>query len=526
MCDPDTRDFMVLQRLAVEIYEDLARQFPVCMASDEFHFFPQYVAAERDWSRWDDFSAEALQAFAAKAAGWHRQLHTLATRQGVCRCDAALLARVLTTLDEQFNEVQFHQIQPTFYLTVLGIGLAEALEAGTEAVQQRIATVPDFLKHAGAILQPMPRLFRDMGLEMAQRLIDWFAAMKSLTAGSAPEALAAFCAHLQTIAVQEDFLPRPDLYPRIAAEHMGCDMTVEAIADRLQMEIDETTDLMQQAAGQLQPGAGWRQVWAHLPAPGGSAADLYQRSIAELRGHCRQQGFGAGHILDRLNVHIEAIPDYLLPVRSSAAFSMRPEHPPTGGTFYLQTLTGKTRASLDYRLLAAHETFPGHCLLDSHRWNLDNRLRRHLEFPLFYEGWASFAEELLFDTGYFAAPRDRFLIALRRFWRALRGKTDLEIHTGRTTLTAAAAALVAQGLDPSSADRMVRRYALKPGYQLAYTIGRCQFEACYRVFRDRAKTTAEFVRTVLLLGEIDFADLQTAAQDKIGSIWNLKGEIL
>jgi hypothetical protein len=45
---------------AVEVFDALARQFPVCMASDEFHFFPQARARDFDWSRWDDFSPDAV----------------------------------------------------------------------------------------------------------------------------------------------------------------------------------------------------------------------------------------------------------------------------------------------------------------------------------------------------------------------------------------------------------------------------------------------------------------------------------
>ena len=45
---------------AGDIFDSLAAQFPICMASDEFHFFPQAKARKSDWSRWDDFSTESL----------------------------------------------------------------------------------------------------------------------------------------------------------------------------------------------------------------------------------------------------------------------------------------------------------------------------------------------------------------------------------------------------------------------------------------------------------------------------------
>ena len=68
-------------------------------------------------------------------------------------------------------------------------------------------------------------------------------------------------------------------------------------------------------------------------------------------------------------------------------------------------------------MTTAHETWPGHHLLDISRWCLDRPLRRSLEHPLFYEGWACFAEEMTARTGYFADPWDRFILAQRRLRR-------------------------------------------------------------------------------------------------------------
>ena len=141
------------------------------------------------------------------------------------------------------------------------------------------------------------------------------------------------------------------------------------------------------------------------------------------------------------------------------------------------------------------------------RWGLERPIRRHIEFPIFYEGWASFSEEILFDTGYFATPTDRILMAKRRYWRAVRGMTDLDLHSGKRTLTEASADLTRAGMSPKTAEAMVRRYALKPGYQLCYTMGRRKFKTLYQRFLRTGATVENFVRSVLAEGEIDFGDL-------------------
>jgi uncharacterized protein (DUF885 family) len=162
----------------------------------------------------------------------------------------------------------------------------------------------------------------------------------------------------------------------------------------------------------------------------------------------------------------------------------------------------------DMMLLAAHETYPGHHLLDTRRWGHPRPLRRCLEFPLFYEGWASFGEEILFDTGFFSGPANRLLSAKRRFWRAHRGRADLNIHSGQWRLAEAALALSATGLvNRDEAWAMVRRYALKPGYQLSYTMGRRKFRQLYTACLDSGRTPARFVRDAVSHGEISFDHL-------------------
>ena len=50
-----------IDAIGSRIMTDLALRFPVCMASDEFHFFPQARARAFDWSCWDDFTRSALE---------------------------------------------------------------------------------------------------------------------------------------------------------------------------------------------------------------------------------------------------------------------------------------------------------------------------------------------------------------------------------------------------------------------------------------------------------------------------------
>lgn len=100
------------------------------------------------------------------------------------------------------------------------------------------------------------------------------------------------------------------------------------------------------------------------------------------------------------------------------------------------------------------------------------------------------------------------LMAKRRFWRAMRGRVDLDLHTRRKGPRDCAAFLAADGMEPGRAEAMVRRYALKPGYQLSYTMGRRRFRRLYTAFRAEGGTPAAFARGVLAQGEIHFHHLE------------------
>jgi len=508
-----------LALLAAEVFDSLAMQFPICMASDEFHFFPQARARAFDWSRWDDFSATALADVIGKLTQWEHDLghHPPSASPSAHAIDTAMLRRVIRTLRDQLARVKVHETQPTFYLTIVGIGLAEALEAGSQALEARLKHLPGFLDQARGNLKRIPGLFRDLGIDMLVKQRRWLGSLRLSEAHRGPitDAFQRLDTHLRQVPVVEDFLLPVALYERIAVDHMGCSLTPEEITRELDLEIAETQSILDQSAASTAHGRPWQAVVDALPRPPmppGGAQQIYRNTISELARHCSSQGLIAADEVGQCPVTVQGIPDYMRPVRSNAAYSMPPIHPPRGGTFFILETGQGASIPADYRLLTAHETYPGHHLLDTGRWRHARPIRRHIEFPIFYEGWASFAEELMFETGFFSGPVDRMLMAKRRFWRAVRGQIDFDIHMRRRTLDEAAAFLASQGMDRGRATAMVRRYSLKPGYQLAYTMGRRRFRRLYDDCCLKGTNPVAFARRVLAQGEIDFHHLAQILQ--------------
>jgi uncharacterized protein (DUF885 family) len=511
----DTLPAKALAHAADDIMETLANRFPVCLSSDEFHFFPQALSRRHRWDRWDDFSADAVADLIRKINRWQKALNDIESTAGDedTRIDADVLKRILTTLSEQLEAVCFHRTQPTFYLTIAAIGLAEALEDSPAAFDQRMAALPRFLNRAEKNLVRIPELYRMLGCEMTHKIHNWLQHLSGSDNArqACLTALAHFQQHLEHIPTTSDFRLPQEVYERIAREHIGCRMPLDRIREHLQSEIDETERILITAAGRQTQHDHWQALIESLPSPQlppDGQSGLYSGVIWALSDHCRKQHMIADALVAGCPVNVATVPEHLEPVRSTAAYSMPPGHPPAVGTFYISRYENASGPPADYRLLTAHETFPGHHLLDATRWNLNRRLRRHIEFPIYYEGWASFSEEILFDTGFFGDAADRLLMAKRRYWRAMRGMIDLDIQTGARSLENAATHLSRAGLNRGQAAAMVKRYALKPGYQLCYTIGRRQFERLYRRFNVGSRRPSEFVRRVLAQGEIGIDNLE------------------
>jgi uncharacterized protein (DUF885 family) len=197
---------------------------------------------------------------------------------------------------------------------------------------------------------------------------------------------------------------------------------------------------------------------------------LYRGEVARLWEFWQQSG-----ALPPLKgrVVVAQTPVYLKSLRSSASYAA-PWGPPgeRPGYFYVTPeIEAAGHHFRHYRFLSAHETVPGHHLLDAARLSLGAPVARQYESPLFYEGWACYAETLLMSEGYLTSQADYLVYWQRRLWRALRGLADLELQRGRWNLDQGLDCLHRAGYPEATARLQVLHLTLNPGYQLCYTLG-------------------------------------------------------
>ncbi len=220
----------------------------------------------------------------------------------------------------------------------------------------------------------------------------------------------------------------------------------------------------------------WLELY-HSFAPfdigGIDTISLYRQEIEKMRLFFSKQGFIRGDLCSSLE--ITEMPAYLRSVRGSASFSAAfSADAREKSYFYITTSLPrqnnskagkllKRRLNREYKFLTAHETIPGHHLLDSIRRSRKNPVRRQIESPLFYEGWAYYAESLLTEYGYVDRPIEMLVDCKPRLWRSARCQIDVGLTYGIINREDAVKLLITCGFSKQESKRQINRFQLNPG---------------------------------------------------------------
>jgi uncharacterized protein (DUF885 family) len=136
---------------------------------------------------------------------------------------------------------------------------------------------------------------------------------------------------------------------------------------------------------------------------------------------------------------------------------------------------------------AAHEAMPGHFLQLSIARRHSDYIRKIQYSGVFAEGWAFYGEEMFVRLGLYGDDLDPRLFAAR--WERVRGArviVDVKMASGEWTLAQAAKFFEEQsGFTRSASEAAVAGYALRPGYVLAYTVGRLQLQELLAQYQHR-----------------------------------------
>jgi len=522
--------------IATRHFNRLALKFPVMCASDEFHFLPRVAAAGRYYDRMESFAAEEIAGFIGEMKAFAKELDR---RIGLANdletaIDLELLSAHVAGFLIEMDENRSWCHNPLLYLKIAFIGLDHALTKPAAQPQERV-------ERLAARLDKIPRLLQQACVNIRRVPETYYAAARAMLADCrvflaesarnypggryldlAPliengfSALDAFDRFLESLTPVADRLAAGNTLQKSLRDHFRSRRSLDEVFQIAADEWQHCLGHLKTLQSKIGPHSSWLELY-HSFFPADMEAvptlTLYRREARKLKKFFKGQGF------DPLDPDADMVlaetPTYLRSVRSSASFAAAfTADKAETSFFYITTrLAGrnspeaktllKKRLHREYKFLTAHETFPGHHLLDSVRRGLTNPIRSQVESPLFYEGWATYAETLLSATGYVDSPMELLVDYKRRLWRAARCMIDVGLYSGKLDRSGAVALLVQAGFSGEEAGRQIDRFQLNPGYQLCYTLGSFELNRLVDTYGPRMGREA-CRRFLLTGGELPF----------------------
>jgi len=523
------------RQLAHRYFNDLAGRFPVMCASDEFHFLPRAQSAAGHYDRLDDLGSGAIDECVGQLKSFKHELDLLIAGEKDLenRIDLDLLkANIAGILIElELNKSWRHN--PLLYLKIAFIGIDHALNKPAANAQERIhrtlkriSALPRLFNQAINNLDGMPETYylaaKAMlhdGKEFFLQIVDGFSKDYSGFSKDFQKALAAlnhFDKYLDATPPVDDYKFAASSLETSLKNHFLSALSLEEVFQVAVDEWEENLKQLNKLQSKLDQQKSWQNLYHDFSPNIGEidTIELYQRETELLRLFFRDHGFREEDL--SASLEIATTPHYLKSVRGTASFGAAFSSDSKEKSFFYITPGFKNQQSSvhendllrkrlhrEYKFLTAHETIPGHHLLDSIRRKLENPVRRQIESPLFYEGWAYYAESLLTEQGYIQNPMEHLVDYKRRLWRSARCQIDVGLHAGFLTLTDAVGLLTTAGFSREEAKRQINRFQLNPGYQLCYSLGNYEIMRLKKAYKNRMGSE-KFHAFLLKGGELPF----------------------
>ena len=444
--------------------------------------------------------------------------------------DTAHLSRSLHSFINELELLNTWRHDPTLYLKVINLALERVYASHTltratrlEALRKIVHSIPNHLKNAVLNLNDIPEACREAAVNMKSSssamigtVMTRFLSDNGIESRQLPQlqekamtALDNFLSYLTRLSTSRTHTSvGGESLERLLRDSFGCEASAEEIYAWACEERPRLIEKLERWAGEMAGEKPWREVYERITPTAGDAAGilaLFEQTVSAL-----QDAFGSRYDNGESSpatLLIQQTPSYLKPIRAHAAYrAPDPAEPGYAGIFFVpavETATGLSLAGREHLFLAAHETYPGHHLLDYHRVGHPNPIRSCIEAPLFYEGWACYAESLAAEHERFCTPLNRLVLLKRRLWRVNRLLLEHDVQKGSLSLEQAAGMIMEMGYDRSQAHLLARRYTLNPGYQTTYAWGLNRILA----LRDTVGcmcTDGMFERILLSEGQIPF----------------------
>ena len=505
---------LALHKLAGRYFDDLARAFPVMCASDEFHFMPRVQAASSQYHGLDCLEQTALSAIIDALRSYRSQFnrYRIAAESLETQIDAVMLEGSVNGLLVELEQARSWRHNPLLYLKIAFIGLDHAWnkpalseDARRDRMRRRLDRIPELFVEGMINLSGTSSHYRQAALDMARDsrryLIQWLQSLSDrdrrvfeTPVKAVLDQLGDWQRYVKSLTILPDEKLVSGKFQVILRDIFLNRRSPKEIFSIAEEAWHRNYSALEDLQRRIDPSQTWTALYhGYHPDDLGEldTLSLYRAEYDALKRFFTEKRFFGMATVGVLQV--VKTPLYLHSVRSSASFAaafskdkrecshfyISPDLDRRGHSADPQQRLRK-RLNREYRFLCAHETIPGHHLIDSIRRTLSNPVRRQIESALFYEGWAYYAETLLAQYGYVNSPLALLVDRKRRLWRAARCQIDTGLSTGRMSKEAATDLLIRTGFNSHEARRQIIRFQLNPGYQVCYTLGRFEIEQLKR----------------------------------------------
>ncbi len=498
---------MELIKLAEDYFGFMACTYPVMSLSDEFYFFPRAKKAIQYLERLDSLDEEKIKQDISYIKTLKRSLERLNTKHMSleAQIDQQLLKASMAGFLREFEQIKIWQSDPILYLKITALGIEQIVNKLSmiktdirEELASRIKQIPSLLKEARQNLKKIPLLYQETAIQMAKAGTEYlggyfplFLKAKSLDtkglrvlAKRAIQSLEDFKKFLKLKHGHDKFIKDRSILEDIIINSFSYKRGLSEIFEIASDEYQRIIIKLKKVAKPISPSKSWQDILLGYKLKAQNTRELlkiYSAQIINLKDFLVKSQLIS--IPRMQNIKVLQTPVYLAPIRASASYACPlTRNQKESAFFYVSIDRAGENIHQEYIFVTAHETYPGHHLLDSFRRNIKSPIRQQIESPLFYEGWASYAERLVDEFGYLNEPEQKLVGLRRQAWRAIRAKLDVGIRINKIKISEAARELRRLGYDSSRVKAMLKHYVLTYGYQLCYTIGKFEIERLKKEF--------------------------------------------
>lgn len=285
----------------------------------------------------------------------------------------------------------------------------------------------------------------------------------------------------ERVSANDDFALGPDLYAAMLRDTEGLDMPLAEVEAAGRADLERNTAALRQACAEFAPRKTVAECVARVQArkhPAGPVAGareqlellrqfVLDRGIVAIPGNDQPQVAESPPYNRQNSAYITTPGPYEQGI--PFVYNISPPDPSWTPAEQADYIDGEA----ELLNLSVHEVWPGHFLQFQHSNRDESVVGRLWVGYAFAEGWAHYAEELMWEMGLGNGnPENHIAQLLDALWRNVRLLSSIGLHTqGMTTAESEQMFREYSFSDPGNARQQARRGTYDPAY-LNYTLGK------------------------------------------------------